>query len=1773
MLGMSSPAHGQLSPQIALKLSKAHLENARRTSDPELAAIFYNEARVALSRMDQPTLEALLGSGSDLDQYLHEETQYVTSDLNEMLNSLRVQSVQAMERMTESTDSTDGNLIHSDDSIFACSQDLQRAESEATMIPCYIFAENKRPPAAQFTLPAHGERLKDTPQLAYCLGLLQTWRSSPDSILDPAALNWLHSTDTNEDEVERLTILATDVILAFTLNGIYDAKFIAEVVCLAPVLEKAIYRHLLGQFCSAIERSSNLNCLQLEGLAQVIRCASPDYIDADDLVKVLRLFKDRLRDIPEKPSQSMHELILAVSGVLDAMADVSIKDLGQKKLYDFLSEYLDSLRATSDPSLVYQAAYAYQALQRIPDRETIWQSALSRNGIETSRHFRIMDTMNDLDLSEIFEQLQTIYSESTVHSGAKIRKKNEPSLQEHLQEGCSFECRQTWYPALRMADALLRCGRFTNFKIFICGVPCRQDPAFLWGLCQCLKDLASNLEWDTGTRLNAIALLEEIYRRDDIWGDWVYIKERIVETLTQMASLPETFKQAAATVLQQLRADGDSVEQLMDRVYREQGPGNCPFNAAFPLLATPSLLDHVQDILGVEGRLSQLRKQRLKERNVMFVEIRAKDSLQTLGHDHFSLMDKAKEFLSSDGKAFLVLGTPGAGKSTFSRELECDLWHSYKRLDGDIPLYINMAAVDGPNEDPITKVLQKTGFSKDQMSEMRRNRKFVLICDEHDQIQPNSSLYTGNMMNQAQDWDAKILVCSRLGDDHSDHFQPTEQNRQPQPELIQQAVITPFSADQVRNYIDRYVSIHHPPWKMDEFQRALDRNPGLKDLAKNPLLLSLALEVMPGMVGSGQQLSTKKFTRVEVYDQIIEQWFKSSKERLEKEDLSLQSKDALERLTSDGFVSNGINYLKRLAAAIYKNQDDVSTVEYSQLQDRGAWKEQFFRQDERNQLLRKASPMKCSGSKCRFIHPSLLEYGLALAVFDPQEVNKIAVPNSESRRNSVDSAMSFELNDHDEGTATVVEHSSDLRSPLSWRNIVSDSSILYFLEERVHQEPLFKQQLMAFVELSKTDKKWRMAATNAMTILVGAGIQFNGADLRGIQIPGADLSHGVFDSAQLQGADLRKTILRNIWLYKADLSRAQMRGAHFGELPYLTENSVVESCAYSSDGKYFANVLDNTINVYTTTNWERIRTFSGRFHRYSNVAFSLGGTTIASGDGDSIRLWNVQTGTCLKTITYQSDYHNSISNVAFSSRGDHIASCGSDRTVRLWNVESGECRHILSGHERLVLCVVFSPTGSQLVSAGEDNTARLWDVEAGVLHHTFIGHSSVVEAVAFSPHGHLVGSASCDETVRLWDVATGACRHVLHHLGWAMSVAFSPLGDVIASGGIDESVRLWDVETGVCQYVLCGYNAAIRAIAFSPNGGQIACCCGSRVLLRDSRSIRRHIQVHHVEQIQSVAISPKDDCIASGGFDRVVRLWDFDTGICLNALRGHEGTIMSIAFSPSGDQVASGSMDKIVRLWDTTTGFCKHILSGHNGGIRGITFSPDGDWIASGSNDQTVRLWNVETGACDKVLEGHGDKVISVAFSPSGGLVTCVSASVQMSIHSWDAGLKVYKRELHGHTNWIENVVFSPKRDQIASSSHDATVRLWNVEDGACCHVLNGHKALVMSTAFSPRGDLIASGSEDGTVRLWEVASGQCRAEIERFRTPVDSLAWTTRSGVEYLVASEGDGTVQLLQVNEVEGRFSVRLCWNSCPPQLNVAGASIQDVRGLSDVNTVIPP
>jgi len=666
--------------------------------------------------------------------------------------------------------------------------------------------------------------------------------------------------------------------------------------------------------------------------------------------------------------------------------------------------------------------------------------------------------------------------------------------------------------------------------------------------------------------------------------------------------------------LQELGKNGDAKKQELYRVCRESGPGSFPFKVVSSEIGSPSLLDRVQEPPDVEGSLRPLRRQRLKEREkVVYIPPQAKAGLHASDEARFPLLEKVDEFLTSDQQVFLLLGDSGAGKSTFNREFECHLWRTYKK-GGTIPLHINLPAIDKPEQDMIPKHLRRCEFTEPQIRELKLHHNLILICDGYDESQQTNNLYTSNRLNQPGEWNAKMVISCRseyLGVDYRDRFQPGDRNDRPETTLLQEAAITPFSMEQVQDYITQYVTVYRPLWGTEEYEKALDLIPSLKGLVKNPFLMSLSLEVLPRMVDPGQDLSGTRITRMALYDQFIEHWMERGKKRLGEKRLSPQARAAFESLSDEGFTRNGIDYLKRLSMAIYKEQGGQPIVTYSRYKDEKSWKAPFFSREEETQILREVCPLIRNGNQHRFIHRSLLEYGVALAIFDPQEWKSKPTSDATSgRRKSVSSDMSSDEQDAVEDSDIVKQQ--DINSPLLWRRFIDAPSVLQFLEERVHQEPLFKQQLLDYIEESKKDKKLRIAAANAITILVRGGIQFNGADLRGIRIPYADISHGMFDSARLQGADLRHVDLRGAWLRRANLSKSQMTNARFGELP-LKQEERVTACVYSPNGKTLSLALYNyKICVYSTSDWETLWTAEGHSGHVWRIIYSPYGNQIAS---------------------------------------------------------------------------------------------------------------------------------------------------------------------------------------------------------------------------------------------------------------------------------------------------------------------------------------------------------------------------------------------------------------------------------------------------------------------------------------------------------------------------------------------------------------------------------
>ncbi|KAK3823469.1 MAG: WD40-repeat-containing domain protein [Benniella sp.] len=1801
----AAPSRIPLSPQQSLECANVCLATAHKTKDLEVAQELCHDAGAMLAQIKRASTLASLEPTTA--QTFRERITVTYSDLGDLQDSLgQSDKARASYRNAEqwrgntqktgrlsqpkTTRSVKNTSLNTADAT-ATNQPPQNSQTEKqndaiVHIPPQIFVENTQPSALVVNLPEPDERIGSTIELAYCLSLLQS-TFKPDEIVDITTRNWFQSTAENNDEQERLKLLATDVIREFKRDELKDTTAITEVLYLVPVLDKDTYRNILRDFLTMIDQSGLLVIHQLDGLAQLIQGAKPGYLDADDLVKALKLLSTRSMDTHRQSPHHIYQLTATMSHVLDAMADTNVSGLDRETLHEPLLSYLDKLKKNPDPYLIYQAAYAYQALQYVPDNETLWQGTMRRTGKVIQGVSGMVTAVKGLDLNKLIEGLKNIqeaFSEASeavrfaksAHKEVTSLVKDGKDIMDSLQEGLSFDHKREWYPALRGADVFIRERQFVKLEKLINEAPCRNDPAFQWGVCQRLGEIAADTMLDTETRRSAITFLGEIYKDDEKWGRQASVKQWVVRILMQISTLTGSVAQGAESLLQELETNGDAAKRVQYQSCREEGPGSHPLRFDTPPLETSLLLDRVQNKPDVESSLRQLKKRMINERgNVVYISPQAKANLQAPDESRFPLMDKVNEFLSGDQTVLLILGDSGAGKSMFNRSLECELWQRYNKNTGVIPLYINLPSIDKPDHDLVTKQLRKLDFTEPQIRELKY-RKFILICDGYDESQQTRNLYTSNQLNEEGEWIAKMIISCRseyIGRDYRDRFEPVDRNRRSsQRSLFQEAVITPFSTDQIQEYIAQYVTLCRPLWETENYIQALDLIPGLMDLVKNPFLLTMSLEVLPRMMDPGEHISATHITKLALYDQFIEQWLERGKKRVEERQLSFQERSAFDSLSDEGFTMNGIDYLKKLSVAIYKEQDGQPVVEYSRFNDERTWKVEFFSRNEEKQLLREACPLVRNGGQYRFIHRSLLEYGLARAVFEPQDHTRAATGRTMSRRGSMSSVWSFEVEGGlvDVTSRADEEPSLDSESPLVWRNFVNEPSVVQFLSERVPQAPIFKQQLLAYIEQSKRDKMWRTAASNAITILVKAGVQFIDSDLQGIQIPGADLSYGVFDSAQMRDADLRKVNLRGVWMRQADLGGAQMSGVKFGELPSLKEENITYSCAYSPDGKSFAVAVECDISVYATSNWEKIRSLKGHEYLVWTVSYSPDSKQIASSSFDgTVRLWNSESGSLQHTL---SGHTQTVHGVAYSPRGYRVASASADMTVRLWNVATGDCLQTLSGHHDQVLSVTYSPKGQQFASSSVDCTIRLWNAETGECSHILTGHTDFVRSVAYSPQGDQIASASKDRTIRLWDAETGECRLILTgHTSEILRIVYSPNGDLAASSGADLTVRLWNVESGFCSQTLTGHTNAVTDVAFSPSGKQIASCDWDRTVRLWDISIgeSRSSSSGHTAATYCVKWSPQNDTIASCSLDRTIRLWDAGTGVCRQILTGHSSTVFSVAYSPQGDQIASGSGDRSVCLWNVETGTCRHTLTGHSGFIYGVAFSPRGGVVASASMDMTVRLWNVADGVWLRTMDGHTDAVMGVAYSPDGNRIA--SCSRDSTVRVWDAETGECCQILVGHTNWIRGIAYSPQGNQLASAGYDNVIRLWHTETGESHLTLMGHSDKVIHVAYSKQGDLLASGSGDWSVRLWDVATGQCRAHLQNFDGGIFGIAWSTTSEGDYLVTTGGETSMLKWEVTKENDPCNVRLLWSVTNGTLIMGGAVIQNTRGLSEINKVL--
>lgn len=264
----------------------------------------------------------------------------------------------------------------------------------------------------------------------------------------------------------------------------------------------------------------------------------------------------------------------------------------------------------------------------------------------------------------------------------------------------------------------------------------------------------------------------------------------------------------------------------------------------------------------------------------------------------------------------------------------------------------------------------------------------------------------------------------------------------------------------------------------------------------------------------------------------------------------------------------------------------------------------------------------------------------------------------------------------------------------------------------------------------------------------------------------------------------------------------------------------------------------------------------------------------------------------------------------------------------------------LEGHSGAVTCIVTGHStvdgkdNEILVSGGRDKKLIIWKVSQDLERNAeaaygepflaLTGHSHFVSDLALSSDKNHLLSSSWDRSLRLWSLKAGKCTGRFSHHGQKeiLSTAFSPDDRQIFSAGSDNRLSIWNTR-GEC-------------ITTSEKG-------------------------NHGDWVSKIRYSPsaKNKFYASAGWDGSLKIWT-DFFKLASSVKAHDGPIYALAINATGKCIATGGKDKVVRLWKVGEFDKPDKEFKVDSNVVDLAFHPEMQWIAvaTESSVQFYELYN-----------------------------------------------------------------------------------------------------------------------------------------------------------------------------------------------------------------------
>ncbi|KAI0308037.1 pre-mRNA splicing factor [Multifurca ochricompacta] len=291
-----------------------------------------------------------------------------------------------------------------------------------------------------------------------------------------------------------------------------------------------------------------------------------------------------------------------------------------------------------------------------------------------------------------------------------------------------------------------------------------------------------------------------------------------------------------------------------------------------------------------------------------------------------------------------------------------------------------------------------------------------------------------------------------------------------------------------------------------------------------------------------------------------------------------------------------------------------------------------------------------------------------------------------------------------------------------------------------------------------------------------------------------------------------------------------------------------------------------------------------------------------------------------------------------------------------------------------------------------------------------------------------------------------------HTSGVSVIRLFPETGHLLLSGSMDTKIKLWDVYThGNCLRTFHGHGKAVKDVTFSNDGRRFLSC----------------------------------------GYDRYMKLWDTETGQCLQ--RFNNGKIPYVVrFHPDEDKqniFLAGMSDKKIIQYDINSGEITQEYDQHLGPVNTITFVDENRRFVTTSDDKTIRAWDFDIPVVIKyIAEPHMHSMPAVTLHPSKKYFAAQSLDNQILVYSTDNFRQNRKKRFAGHSvaGYACQVGFSPDGKWISSGDGEGNVVFWDWRTGRIKSRLRAHSKVVIAHEWLPHEtSKVVTASWDGLIKLW----------------------------------------------------------------------------------------